>query len=49
LNVVNSKEGTTYLLGQLSQVPAGGAPAGLQQISLPPNIKYSRQTWVEFR
>jgi type IV pilus assembly protein PilY1 len=49
LNVVNSKEGTTYLLGQLSQVPPGGAPAGLQQIGLPPNVKYSRQTWVEFR
>jgi len=54
LAVVNTTEGTTYLLGQLIQVKAptgstAGQVAGLQQVSLPSNVKYTRLTWVELR
>jgi len=61
LAVVNTKEGTTWLLGQLiapsittstnasGQINTVTSIAGTQQIGLPSNVKYSRTTWVELR
>jgi type IV pilus assembly protein PilY1 len=60
LAIVNTKEGTTFMVGQLiaptiTSSTSNGVTtlttniAGKQQIGLPPNVKYSRQTWVELR
>jgi type IV pilus assembly protein PilY1 len=48
LSVVNTKENTTFLVGQDISIPQGGAPGGVQQISLS-NTSVNRLTWVELR
>jgi type IV pilus assembly protein PilY1 len=48
LSVVNTKEDTTFLVGQDISIPQGGAPGGVQQIALT-NTSVNRLTWVELR
>jgi type IV pilus assembly protein PilY1 len=48
LSVVNTKEATTFLVGQDISIPQGGAPGGVQQIALN-NTSVNRLTWVELR
>jgi type IV pilus assembly protein PilY1 len=48
LSVVNTKENTTFLVGQDISIPQGGAPGGVQQIALS-NTSVNRLTWVELR
>jgi type IV pilus assembly protein PilY1 len=48
LSVVNTKENTTFLVGQDISIPQGGAPGGVQQIALT-NTSVNRLTWVELR
>ena len=51
LAVVNTTEGTTWVIGQDIAPPAAGsaAPGQTTQISLPLNTTTSRKTWVELR
>jgi hypothetical protein len=50
LNVVNTVEGTSWLVGEgIAPPPPGGAPPQPTQINLPPNTVVSRLTWVELR
>jgi type IV pilus assembly protein PilY1 len=50
LTVVNTREGTTWLVGQ-SIVPPAAAQPPVQpvQIKMPPNVTVTRKTWVELR
>jgi type IV pilus assembly protein PilY1 len=48
LSVVNTKESTTFLVGQDISITAGSAPGGTQQVSLS-NTSVNRLTWVELR
>ncbi len=48
LSVVNTKETTTFLVGQNIAVSAGTAPGGTQQISLS-DTSVNRLTWVQLR
>ncbi len=48
LSVVNTKESTTFLVGQNIAVSAGTAPGGTQQISLS-DTSVNRLTWVQLR
>jgi type IV pilus assembly protein PilY1 len=50
LNVVNTVEGTSWLVGEgIAPPPPGGLPPQPTQINLPPNTTVSRLTWVELR
>jgi type IV pilus assembly protein PilY1 len=50
LTVVNTKEGTTWLVGQSIVPPvAGQPPVQPVQINLPPNVVVNRKTWVQLR
>jgi type IV pilus assembly protein PilY1 len=50
LTVVNTNEGTTWLVGQSIVPPsAGQPPVQPVQINLPPNVTVSRKTWVQLR
>jgi type IV pilus assembly protein PilY1 len=50
LTVVNTTEGTTWLVGQSITPPAAGSPpAQPTQITLPPNVTVNRKTWVQLR
>ena len=50
LTVVNTHEGTTWLVGQSIVPPvAGTPPVQPVQISLPPNVTVNRKTWVQLR
>jgi type IV pilus assembly protein PilY1 len=50
LTVVNTTEGTTWLVGQSITPPAAGqAPAQPIPIKLPPNVTVNRKTWVQLR
>jgi type IV pilus assembly protein PilY1 len=50
LTVVNTKAGTTWLVGQSIVPPAPGQPpAQPVQIKLPPNVTVTRKTWVQLR
>jgi len=49
LTVVNTREGSTYLIGQDISIPtAGNAPGGAQQISLS-DTTVNRLTWIQLR
>jgi type IV pilus assembly protein PilY1 len=49
LTVVNTREGSTYLIGQDISIPtAGNAPGGAQQIALS-DTTVNRLTWVQLR
>jgi hypothetical protein len=48
LSVVNTKESTTFLIGQSISVTAGQAPGHADQIALS-NTTVNRLTWVELR
>ncbi len=50
LTVVNTHEGTTWLVGQ-SIVPPAAAQPPVQpvQIKLPPNVTVNRKTWIQLR
>jgi type IV pilus assembly protein PilY1 len=49
LSVVNTREATTYIIGQDTAIPAAGtAPGQAQQVSLS-NASVNRLTWVELR
>jgi type IV pilus assembly protein PilY1 len=48
LSVVNTKETTTFLVGQSIAVSAGTSPGGTQQISLS-DTSVNRLTWVQLR
>ena len=49
LTVVNTREGTTYLIGQDISIPtAGNAPGGAQQIALS-DTTVNRLTWIQLR
>jgi hypothetical protein len=50
LTVVNTREGTTWLVGQSIVPPAAGQPPVQPvQIKMPPNVTVTRKTWVELR
>jgi type IV pilus assembly protein PilY1 len=50
LTVVNTNEGTTWLVGQSIVPPAAGQPPVQPvQINLPPNVTVNRKTWVQLR
>jgi type IV pilus assembly protein PilY1 len=49
LTVVNTREGSTYLIGQDISIPtAGNAPGGAQQIALS-DTTVNRLTWIQLR
>jgi type IV pilus assembly protein PilY1 len=48
LSIVNTRENTTFLVGQDISIPQGGAPGSVQQIALS-NTSVNRLTWVELR
>jgi type IV pilus assembly protein PilY1 len=50
LTVVNTQEGTTWLVGQSIVPPAPGQPPVQPvQVKLPPNVTVTRKTWVQLR
>jgi len=51
VTILNTQEGTTFVLGQDIAVPALGsaAPGTLTQISLPLNTATNRVTWIQLR
>jgi type IV pilus assembly protein PilY1 len=50
LTVVNTHEGTTWLVGQSITPPiAGQPPVQPVQINMPPNVTVTRKTWVQLR
>jgi type IV pilus assembly protein PilY1 len=49
MSVANTKEGTTWLVGQNIQTAPGQAPGQTTQIQLPNNTSVNRITWVELR
>lgn len=48
LSILNTKESTTFVLGQSIAVSSGTAPGGLQQVQLG-NTSVTRLTWVQLR
>jgi type IV pilus assembly protein PilY1 len=48
LSVVNTRESTSFLVGQDISIQAGTAPGGTQQVGLS-NTSVNRLTWVELR
>ena len=49
ITVVNTVEGTTWVIGQNIAPNVGSAPGQAQQIQLPANTQVNRKTWVQLR
>jgi hypothetical protein len=49
VTVVNTVEGTTWVIGQNIAPNVGSAPGQAQQIQLPTNTQVNRKTWVQLR